>query len=281
MSFDLNAITSKLERDNQDIWRVETAANISYPVEHHNTCFAVEENSFWFRHRAKCIVQAIRNFPPDDVMFDVGGGNGFMTDVISAAGFATILMEPGENGIRNAARRGLKPLICSTLEEAGFPEHVIPSIGVFDVVEHIEDDIGFLNTLRTHLVPGGKLYVTVPSYSLLWSSADEEAGHYRRYTLRKISDRLRETGFEVLYATYIFCLLPLPVLLLRSLPYRLGIKSQPTEDRQIRQHGAHLGKSASVVDSLFSWELGVLKKKKSIPVGASCLLVATAKQGAG
>jgi len=277
MQFDLSRISSNLRQDSRGIWRVQSSAEVSYPAEHHNACFAVEENSFWFRHRANCIIQAMRNYPPDDVMFDIGGGNGFMTDAISAAGFESILMEPGENGINNAARRGLDPLICSTLEEAGLPEKVVPSIGVFDVIEHIEDDFEFMNSLRTYLIPGGKLYVTVPSYSFLWSSADDEAGHYRRYTLREIGDKLRATGFDVLYATYMFCLLPLPVLLMRSLPYRLGIKSQPTEDQQLRQHGASLERSASLVDNIFSWELNVLKKRKTIPFGASCLVVAAAR----
>jgi SAM-dependent methyltransferase len=275
--FDLSRIPSNLRQDRQGIWRVERSASVSYRGEHHNSCFAVEENSFWFRHRANCIIQAIESFPPHDVVLDIGGGNGFMTETISRAGFQSILMEPGENGIRNAVRRGLNPLICSTLEEASLPEHVIPSIGVFDVIEHIEDDVQFMKSLHTHLIPDGKLYLTVPSYTFLWSSADDEAGHYRRYTLHEINDKLRATGFEVLYATYNFCLLPLPVLLMRSLPYRLGFSSQPTEERQLRQHGAKLERSASLVDKMFSWELNVLKKRKTIPFGASCLVVAAAR----
>lgn len=275
--FDLRRIPSNLKQDDQGIWAVESSASISYLAEHHNACFAIEQNSYWFRHRAKCIIQAIKCFPPDDVLLDIGGGNGFMTGAIADAGFKSILMEPGHNGISNAARRGLRPLICSTLEEAGFPEHVIPSIGVFDVIEHIEDDVRFMETIWSYLVAGGKLYLTVPSYNFLWSSADDDAGHYRRYTLREIRDKLRATGFEVLYETHIFSFLPLPVFLLRSLPYRLGMKSRATRQRRAKEHGADMGRLSAVVERLFRWELNRLRKRKIIPVGGSCLVVAAAR----
>jgi hypothetical protein len=51
--------------------------------------------------------------------------------------------------------------------------------------------------------PGGFLYLTVPAFDWLWSNADVDAMHHRRYTRRTLIDVL--TGsFEVMYSTYLF-----------------------------------------------------------------------------
>ena len=38
---------------------------ISYPDEGNEACFAVEDESFWFRHRNACLVEMVRNFTPE------------------------------------------------------------------------------------------------------------------------------------------------------------------------------------------------------------------------
>ena len=95
---------------------------------------------------------------------------------IKNAGFDAVVIEPGIQGAMNARNRGLSPVICSTLEDAGFKDHLIPAVGLFDLLEHIKDDISFLKTVKDLLIPGGRLYITVPAYSFLWSV---EAKQYR------------------------------------------------------------------------------------------------------
>ena len=187
-------------------------------------------------------------------------------------------MEPGESGIKNAAQRGLRPLICSTLEQALFPHHTIPAIGVFDVIEHVENDLAFMESMRAHLVPGGKLYLTVPAFRLLWSAADDEAGHFRRYTLKNIGDKLRTAGFDVLYETYIFCALPIPAFLLRTLPYRLGLRRHRSAKHRIRELRPSSSGISLLLEKLLSWELNWVKRRKSIAFGGSCLIVAAARK---
>lgn len=51
-----------------------------------------------------------------------------------------VLLEPGPDGVRNARRRGVRQVLRGTLEAAGFLPDSIPSAGLFDVLEHIEDD---------------------------------------------------------------------------------------------------------------------------------------------
>lgn len=67
------------------------------------------------------------------------------------------------------------------------------------------------------------LYATVPAFNFLWSREDVDAGHVRRYTLDGISEVLGRAGLDVVFASYIFRALPLPIFLMRSIPYRLGM----------------------------------------------------------
>src|ERR1700693_1226403 len=77
------------------IWRDSAIDAVSYPAEGNEASFRLEENSFWFRHRIKVILSLVRMFPPDDVFFDVGGGNGFVSKALQDDGIRTVLVEPG------------------------------------------------------------------------------------------------------------------------------------------------------------------------------------------
>ena len=46
----------------------------------------------------------MRRFPPPGTVFDVGGGNGFVTLAIQNAGMDAVLVEPGPEGVRIIAR---------------------------------------------------------------------------------------------------------------------------------------------------------------------------------
>jgi 2-polyprenyl-3-methyl-5-hydroxy-6-metoxy-1,4-benzoquinol methylase len=71
-----------------------------------------------------------------------------------------------------------------------------------DVLEHLEDDVDGLRTLRSLLVPRGQVVLTVPAYAWLWSGEDEISAHHRRYTRGALLAACRLAGLEVLYASY-------------------------------------------------------------------------------
>lgn len=68
---------------------------------------------------------------------------------------------------------------------------------LFDVIEHIENDIAFLDSVRYHLRPGGFVAVNVPGSMKLFSAYDEVAGHVRRYEPETLTELARKTGFTV------------------------------------------------------------------------------------
>lgn len=69
---------------------------------------------------------------------------------------------------------------------------------LFDVLEHIEDDKGFLSELLTFLDDDeGYLLLTVPGNKKLYGKKDMAHGHYRRYEKNELTDKLQQAGYEV------------------------------------------------------------------------------------
>jgi SAM-dependent methyltransferase len=274
---DIKAMSSGLFLGDDGIWYSKNKRDISYPEEGSQDFIEIEDSSFWFKHRNKCIISLANNCPPQDKgpIFDIGGGNGYVSRGLSDSGLTVVLVEPGVHGARNAKKRGLEHIICASFEDGGFSRRTIPAIGLFDVLEHIEDDLSFLKSIRLLLASKGKLYITVPAYPFLWSQADVFGGHYRRYTLNTLTERLNQAGFMVEFSTYIFRFLPLPILLFRSIPYRLDLaKKQPTEASRSHDHAAKSKALEKLLDIALSAEISNIQNKLPMNYGASCLLAA-------
>ena len=266
-------IRSKLEyRDG--IYFAKNTSKISYPEEGHKNIFQIEDNSFWFKHRNNCIIEVINNFPPLGIILDVGGGNGFVSLEIKNNGYEIALLEPGISGILNAKKRGLKKLICANFNGIDLYPNSIPAIGIFDVLEHIENDCKFLNKIYKCLIPGGKLYITVPAYNFLWSDEDNIAGHYRRYNLNQLKSIVKQIGLEIEYFTYIFSILPIPIFLFRTLPTKLNLQKKEIKKITKKEHKITKGLTGNILQKIWNSEIKAISKEKSIPFGGSCLLVA-------
>ena len=144
---DLAAMADGLIEQERGFFVASEAGSVSYPDQAHGACFEMESESWWFRHRNRCLTAAIRAYPPGGPIVDIGGGNGFVSLALQAAGHDTILLEPGSEGARNAYARGLRPVIRATFEASGFRPRSLAAAGMFDVLEHIDDDRGFLDQL--------------------------------------------------------------------------------------------------------------------------------------
>lgn len=272
----IQLISSDLQLSEDGIWYSKNSDEISYPETGHQSCFAVEDNSFWFKHRNNCITSIVKSYPPENngTIFDIGGGNGFVSLGLVNAGFDVALVEPGPIGAKHAKQRGLKNVICATTDTAQFKQESLPAVGLFDVIEHIEDDVAFLKSIRNLISEDGRIYVTVPAYNFLWSAEDVSAGHFRRYDLKSINQLLVTTGFEVEFATYIFRFLPFPIFLLRALPFKIGLSKTKKEKNTSRDHAAKGGVISHFLNYMLRSEIKNINRKQPMRFGGSCLVVA-------
>jgi len=260
------------------IWYSNEQNCVSYPSEGNDQCLKIEDKSFWFQHRNACIVELVKKYPPprSGPIFDVGGGNGFVAKGLMNAGWDVVLVEPGPAGARNAKKRGLQHVVCATTQSAGFKPGSMPAIGVFDVVEHIEDDVEFLRHLHNLLEPGGILYLTVPAYDFLWSDADDHAGHFRRYSFKRLEKLCCTTGLDIQFLTGLFSWLIAPLSLFRALPYRLVGKSKNNLADAAATMNDHTLPAwfERFANKSNEWERGRISRGMPVPFGASILLAA-------
>lgn len=282
----LDKFADNLSLGKDGVWRTVKEESVSYPETGHDNCFSVEDGSFWFEHRNQCIKALISRFSIADAgspIFDIGGGNGFVSMELQRSGFSPVLVEPGSSGIVNARKRGIRNVVQATVDAAKFRPRSLSGIGVFDVVEHVEDDRAFLKSLNNLMVTGAMLYATVPAYQWLWSHKDIHAGHYRRYTLEQFSRVLQEAGFLVDYATYIFRPLPLPIFLAKALPYRLGLSGKKRRSLKdvARDHAAMHSLRARFVSKLLNGEVENVRNGKRMHIGGSILVAARVMQYTG
>ena len=270
-------LSSHLTLDERGIWRGRVTEEIYYPDTGNTECFGLEDDSFWFRHRNACIVALVKRFQPEGAIVDVGGGNGFVAQALINAGFDCILLEPGPTGALNAkTRREIPEVICSTIQGARFESSSVAAVGLFDVLEHLEDDHGMVADLARVLKTNGLFFGTVPAYQWLWSTADEFAQHHRRYARKSLLSLLGR-DYDVLYSTYIFRALTLPIYIVRALPFRLGLTKKAGLMTSEAEHGTGQGWAARMVSRLLAGELERLERGVSQSWGASLLFVARKK----
>lgn len=269
-----NYATDFIERDG--ILFSKKESNVSYPKKGSENFFQIEDNSFWFAHRNNCIISGVLRYSPKNLFYDIGGGNGYVSKGLQDNNVPTVLVEPSIQGCINAKKRNLKTVICSTLENAVFKENTIPAAGLFDVVEHIEKDQDFLKTIHTFIRTNGLVFITVPAFNILWSNEDTDDGHFRRYKLKELEEKLRVAGFTIEYSTYIFSILPIPIFLFRTLPSKLGLNKKSNNlDKHKREHEKKSGFFDSILNLIWRYELNKINKGEKIPsIGGSCFVIA-------
>ncbi len=111
-------------------------------------------------------------------------------------------------------------------------ERQFDAIVMVNVLEHIEDDLGLLVSLRSLLAQRGRIVLYVPALNALYGGWDRKIGHFRRYSkwrLAEIADAAGLTPIELRYAN----LLAIPgwLALTRSNPSEAPGGSLSTWDR--------------------------------------------------
>jgi SAM-dependent methyltransferase len=140
--------------------------------------------------------------PPGGRLLEVGCGHGLLLDEARARGFDVLGLEPSRAAAAHA--RGVLglPVREETLDELDDPGP-FDAIVMADVLEHLDDPLGALDTCRALLAPGGTLVVVTPDPASRaarlagpswWGFLPAHTYLLPRATLRRV---LAERGFEV------------------------------------------------------------------------------------
>lgn len=158
------------------------------------------------RNYYRAIVGHLRPYLGRRVL-EAGAGIGtFAHHVLDGAGVEEMLLvEPAVNNIGALERRFAGDQRVRVLH--GYLGDVsagarMDSVVAVNVLEHIEDDVGFLRKAHETLAPGGHVLLFVPALPAIYGTLDEAFAHYRRYTKHALAQRLRAAGFEGLRLRY-------------------------------------------------------------------------------
>lgn len=255
------------------IW-VGPPSSVSFPDSGHETWPGSLDN-WWYGHRARIVLAAAeRHRRAPRVLWDIGGGTGLMASAFQEAGWATAVVEPIEGAARQATA-ATDLVFAGLLEDLDLPSRSIPAIGLFDVIEHLDDPAATLRHCQRILSPGGIVVVTVPAIPRLWSATDRAAGHKRRYTKTQLESEASEAGLRVLESQYFFT-----TLAMAALPVRLmGDRRRKVEsDAEILAREARLLQPGRVVDRLLRLVMRAeetVARRVPMPLGLSLLGVLT------
>jgi SAM-dependent methyltransferase len=75
---------------------------------------------------------------------------------------------------------------------------------MLDVLEHLEKPVEALQHVRDLLDDDGRLLITVPAFTLLWTHHDDLNRHFYRFTKKTLTDIVRGAGLEVVDSWYLF-----------------------------------------------------------------------------
>jgi len=141
-------------------------------------------------------------------------------------------------------------------------------IGAFDVLEHIDEDDVVLQQMFQAIKPGGGVILTVPQHRFLWSIVDEYSFHKRRYTRKKLIKKVKDAGFQVVYATSFVSFL-LPLMLLSR------IRRQKTRDNFDPVAELKINFCLNMIfENTLEIERAFIKFGFSFPAGGSLLMIA-------
>jgi ubiquinone/menaquinone biosynthesis C-methylase UbiE len=72
----------------------------------------------------------------------------------------------------------------------------------YNVLEHIDDHVGALQSMARLVRPEGYLVLVCPAFPFAMSPVDVATGHVRRYTKRSMRKALKDAGLEVVTVRY-------------------------------------------------------------------------------
>lgn len=170
------------------------------------------------RYNRHILEQAIAHAGSARSVLDFGAGRGRLATGLVAHGFDVHCVEPDAGLRQRLAAEGL-PSVGSIAELGDRRFDYVVSV---NVLEHCPDDAEVVRALHGRLSGGGRCFIYVPAFQMLWSANDALVGHHRRYSKLGLSRLFTEAGFTVEDVRYVDSLGFVAALAFRYLGRRDG-----------------------------------------------------------
>lgn len=266
---ELELIKNGWRKNNNNVYvrnKPSNTEHISWPADAYHENPQIE--NFWTKQRADLILKYLKNLKIKH-LFEVGSGHGNVCIPLMKAGISIVALEPILEGAEKTAQAKVITIngSLSAIQECSF---MFPSIGLFDVLEHIEHPSEFLASLENKLNSGGYLIITVPAHNWLFSDFDIAIGHFRRYTKKMLRIEMETSGYREIKSKYFFASLVAPAFLFRRLPYLLGRNRSFAGQGGVNQSIQRTFKLNRTIDSIL-YRVLKMESRFNLPIGLSLL----------
>jgi SAM-dependent methyltransferase len=258
----------------------------SYDEKFFEPLAAIEAKHFWFRTRNHLIGGLIKKFcaaqqSEPGLGMEIGCGTGnVLTFLAKQFPLQHIIgVDLFREGLVVAGRKSAELLVQADIHHAPFSVK-FNWIGLFDIIEHLDDDVQVLQQTAALLKPDGFLFISVPAFPVLWSYFDVAGKHKRRYTTQTLQKALFEAGLDLVFSSYTNALLFPPLWLVR----RFFQGHQPPESLSEAQLDAKTNEELRIIPVINAWVTLLLGLENRLilagihlPFGTSLFAVARIK----
>jgi hypothetical protein len=199
---------------------------------------------WYYRSKAKAVMRLLSHVSPS-VILDIGAGSGFFTKKLLSETTAT------ESWCVDTSYRtefdttyNEKPLYFRQSIDKVNADLIL----LIDVLEHIDDDIGFLKSYSAKVPSGATFLISVPAFQFLWSGHDVFLEHKRRYRLNQIEGVIRQAGLEIKLGVYYFGAV-LPIAIALRMANNFLQSGQYVARSQLSQHHPLINEALSALSS--------------------------------
>jgi len=256
--------------------------------EEYERMYRFEDRYWWFVARRHLITTLLETYYPRNGqlrILDIGCGTGAMLDELRPFGDvvgADFSPEALQFCVTRGAPASALPLKLARADVRRLPfaDNSFDVVTAMDIIEHIDDDKAASGEIFRVLKPGGRLLVTVPAFSSLWSEHDEALHHFRRYTTPRLKDLFQRVGLRVDKLSYTVTTLFAPIWVYRQIS---NLFSRKLFSQLFYGGQAGGEKKANLVNfsgpvnqallSLSQWETRLVQNK-NLPFGVSVVCTA-------
>ena len=220
-----------------------------------------EKSHWWFVGRRYFIQRRLQKLiDKNNNILEVGCGTGGNLEMLKAFG-KVFAIETNKQAYDFSKRiKNVESAIGALPNNNPFSNKKFNIIALFDVLEHIEDDLLALQSLNKCLEKDGKIIITVPAYMFMWSRHDEYHHHFRRYTRQSLCQLCEQADYKVEFITAFNTIL-LPIAIIIRLLSKLSSNDKPLQtggkNKMVNGILKFFFKAETALNNARGWPLGL------------------------
>ena len=219
---------------------------------------------WYYRSKSRAMFRLMGKSMQGSVL-DVGAGSGFFSkQLLLKTNAESACLVDSSYGVNEETVFAGKPVKIRKKISRSSADLVL----MMDVLEHVEDDVGLLQSYVEIVPDNCRFLVSVPAFEALWSSHDVFLEHQRRYSLRQLERVIRSAGLLPIRRCYFFGL-ALPI----AVAVRLGERLH-NESREVRSHlRQHSPAVNTLLTAICALETPFMRMNRVAGLTAFCLAI--------